>query len=853
MELTIFSTCEKADSLGNVRKSRAHQVSYYYIENTVAFDGPPKESMKISTRTPILSEPGGSDIAFTTKSGRFCLMLSLLSVALAIIGLVFISGGSWLVFVGGSFYYVLAGLAFLLVSVLTYRGSGLAYWAFAALILATLVWSLFEVGLDWWQLLPRGNLVIAIGLILLLPWLARSFRSTDLLGSGYLALACSLVACGLVAAVSLIETPNDVAGDLPQRERNIADFAAGSGANNDWVAYGGTGAGNHYSTLDQITPQNVNQLQIAWEFHTGDVRRADDPAETTYEVTPLKLGDTLYLCTPHDLVFALDAETGHEKWRFDPKIRQPPVQTTQHLTCRGVSYFDAGDTPSTMPALDCVKRIFLPTVDARLIALDAESGKVCKSFGIDGSVDLWQNMPNVDPGSYYSTSPPVVTKQLVIVGGAVNDNVSTHEASGVIRAYDAITGALVWNWDSRNPSQTAPIGPGATYTENSPNSWSVSSYDPDLGLIFIPMGNQPPDQFGGNRDSNVEKYSSSVVALKANTGAVAWVFQSTHHDLWDMDVPAQPNLVDLTIHGEKVPALVEVTKQGELFVLDRRTGKAVLPVREIAAPSGAVEGDFTAPTQPVSAISFDPPALSESSMWGLSPFDQLACRIKFRRLRYQGRFTPPSLQGSIIYPGNAGVFNWGGIAIDPERQVAFAMPVRIAFVSTLKPRSDDKSRIVTNDTDAPFNENFGSPYAVKMNPFLSPLGKPCQAPPWGLVAGIDLAKARIVYQHVNGTVRDLSRISMPFKLGVPGIGGPIVTRGGLAFLSGTLDYFLRAYDVTSGRQLWESRLPAGGQATPMTYWSNASGRQFVIVVAGGHGTLGTKCGDAIIAYALPKT
>lgn len=591
-------------------------------------------------------------------------------------------------------------------------------------------------------------------------------------------------------------------------------------------------------------------------FHTGDVRRKDDPAETTYEVTPLKVGKTLYLCTPHDLVFALDAETGLEKWRYDPKIRQPPFQTTQHLTCRGVSYFDASSGSETRmtvpPVLECTERIFLPTVDGRLIAISAETGQVCQGFGVDGSVDLWQNMPNVSLGSYYSTSPPVVTKELVIIGGAVNDNVSTHEASGVIRAFNARTGALVWNWDSRNPADTTPIVSGATYSENSPNSWSVSSYDAKLGLVFIPLGNQSPDQFGANRDSNVEKYSSSVVALEAGTGKVAWVFQSTHHDLWDMDVPAQPSLVDLTIHGETVPALVETTKQGELFVLDRRTGKPVLPVSEVAAPQGAAEGDITALTQPVSAISFNPEALTESSMWGLSPFDQLACRIKFRALRYQGRYTPPSLQGSIIYPGNFGVFNWGGVAIDPDRQIAFAMPVNMAFVSTLKPRPDDKSRIVTTETDPPFNENFGSRYAVRIAPFLSRLGKPCQAPPWGFVAGADLVAGKIVYKHVNGTVRDLSRIPLPLKVGVPGIGGPIITRGGLAFLSGTLDYFLRAYDVTTGNQVWESRLPAGGQATPMTYWSDESGRQFVIVVAGGHGTLGTRLGDAIIAYALPK-
>ena len=778
---------------------------------------------------------------------------------LALIGLAFLAGGGWLVFLGGSSYYLFAGLAFLINSALVYRGSQWTQWAFAILILATLSWALFEVGLDWWQLFPRGNLIVVTGLIPVCPWIARKHHSSvqkSVFRSGHFALVGSLIACAVVGLLALFESPRDVAGDLPQGKGGFAEVANVFGAGRDWIAYGGTDAGTRYSTLDQITPQNVDQLQVAWVFHTGDFREKDDPVETTYEVTPLKIDSTLYLCTPHDLVFALDAETGREKWRYDPKIRKPPFQSTQHLTCRGVSYHDGSSSEQSLaPASispDCIKRIFLPTVDGRLIALNAENGQICHGFGVDGSVDLWQNMPNVSPGSYYSTSPPVVTHELVIVGGAVNDNVSTHQASGVIRAFDVRTGALVWNWDSRNPNETTPIAPGATYSESSPNSWSVSSYDPRLGLIFIPMGNQSPDEFGGNRDSNVEKYSSSIVALNAATGVVAWVFQSTHHDLWDLDVPAQPSLVDLTIDGQQVLALIEVTKQGDLFVLDRRTGKPVVPVKEVLVPKGAAAGDTAALTQPASALSFMPEPLRESSMWGLSPLDQLACRIKFLRRDYQGPYTPPSLKGSIIYPGFFGVFNWGGIAVDTERQIAFAMPVHMAFVATLKLRSDDRSRVVTREEDPPFNENFGSRYAVQIASFLSPLGIPCQAPPWGFIAGADLATGRIVYEHVNGTVRDLSRIPMPFKLGVPGIGGPIVTRGGLAFLSGTLDYFLRAYDVTSGKQLWESRLPAGGQATPMTYWSNVSGRQFVLAVAGGHGSLGTRSGDAIIAYALPK-
>jgi len=777
------------------------------------------------------------------------LMRVAVAMGFALAGLVLLVGGGWLITLHGSPYYAIAGLVFVATAGLVYRRSQYAHTAYAILVLGTLVWSIWEVGLDWWQLAPRGDVVVIAGMLLLLPWFGGRKGGW---GFGRLALAASLIASGIVAIAAFVESPHEIVGELPQATAMTPELADAAGK--EWKAYGGSSAGDRYSILDQITPQNVGQLQPAWIFHTGDARKAGDPIETTYEVTPLKVDDTLYLCTPHDLVFAIDAETGQEKWRYDPKIRQPPFQSTQHLTCRGVSYFDGSRESSTQSSAgsDCLKRIFLPTVDARLIALNAESGQPCSDFGRNGSVDLWQNMPNVVAGSYYSTSPPVVTQELVMVGGAVNDNVSVHEASGVIRAFNVRTGALVWNWDSRNPDDARPIAPGRVYSENSPNSWSISSYDSKLGLIFIPMGNQTPDQFGGNRDSNVEKYSSSVVALKADTGAVAWVFQATHHDLWDMDVPAQPSLVDLTINGKVVPALVQATKQGELFVLDRRTGRPIVPVTEVAAPKDAAEGDVSAATQPVSGISFNPPELTERSMWGLSPFDQLACRVKFRSLKYEGRYTPPSLQGSIIYPGNIGTFNWGGVAVDPQRQVAFAMPVRMAFVSTLKPRNGSGKRIVTGEAEAPFNENFGSRYAVKMVPFLSPLGKPCQAPPWGFVAGVDLSAGKIVYQHVNGTVRDLSWLPLPLKLGVPGIGGPIMTGGGVAFLSGTLDYYLRAYDVTTGKQLWESRLPAGGQATPMTYWSDKSNRQFVVAIAGGHGTLGTKSGDAIIAYALPK-
>lgn len=499
----------------------------------------------------------------------------------------------------------------------------------------------------------------------------------------------------------------------------------------------------------------------------------------------------------------------------------------------------------------------MPTADGRVIALDAQTGAVCRRFGGGtGQINLWRGMPNVRLGGYYSTSPVVTTQRVLIVGGTVLDNVSTREPSGVVRAFDIETGDLLWNWDPGHPDDSTPIKAGQTYSSSSPNVWSIMSVDEGLGMVYLPVGNQPPDQWGGRRSAEVERVSSSAVALDVATGRLRWVFQTVHHDLWDYDVPSQPTLVDLTLDGASVPALVQPTKQGEIFILDRRSGRPVHPVAEVVAPAGAAAGDHASPTQPVSALSFNPAPLTGAAMWGATPFDQLGCRIAFHRLRYEGRYTPPSTQGTLVYPGNFGVFNWGGVAVDPVRQIAFTTPAYLAFTSRLVPRPDDTSLLVQGkerpDDDLPaLNENFGAPFAVKLAAFTSPFGIPCQAPPWGYVAGVDLTGGEVVWQHRNGTVRDLAPVPVPFKMGVPSLGGPLLTGGSVGFLSGTLDYYLRAYDALGGRELWKSRLPAGGQATPMRYLGR-DGRQYLVVVAGGHGSLGTKAGDSVIAYALPK-
>lgn len=813
-------------------------------------------------------------------------MLRLVSIVLILLGGLLAIGGVWLVALGGSWYYLAASIAVIASSVLLLKGRAAGLVVYAALVFATLLWALWESDLDWWPLAARGGLLFVVGVLMLTPWVATGFGTAAPYVTRYrVILATALLLFAAVGAAAVFFDADGTSGTLALATEQDTQTKDGGVPPGEWHAYGRTGYGQRYSPLAQITPSNVAKLEVAWQYRTGDMRgQPGDPQETTFEVTPLKIGNRLFLCTPHQFVIALDATTGAELWRFNPKIQGQLA--LQHLTCRGLSYQAPivqtqrySGVPNISPSRanermlpsgaslpvastnagsrsTCAGKLFMPTADGRLIALNPEDGSLCTSFGGGmGQISLWANMPNPNPGAYYSTSPVVVTKNLVIVGGTVLDNVSTREQSGVIRAFDVDTGKLVWNWDSANPQATQPIAPGQKYTANSPNSWSISSVDESLGMVYVPMGNQPPDQWGGNRSPEVERYSSAVVALDLASGKVRWSFQTVRHDLWDYDVPAQPSLVDLTIDGVRVPALVQATKQGEIFVLDRRTGSPLVPVSEKPAPQGAAKGDFTALTQPRSALSYDPPTLQGRDMWGATMLDQLYCRIALKRLRYEGRYTPPSTTGSLIYPGNFGVFNWGGVAVDPVRQIAITTPTYLAFVSRLIPRQDDTTPLVQGknkpEGNLPLlNENLGAPFAVELSPFTSFLGIPCQKPPWGYISGADLRSGEIVWKHKNGTVRDSSPLPLPFKMGVPNLGGPLTTAGGVAFLTGTLDYFVRAYDVSNGAQLWEQRLPAGGQATPMTY-AGADGRQYLLVVAGGHGSLGTKKGDYVIAYALP--
>jgi quinoprotein glucose dehydrogenase len=574
---------------------------------------------------------------------------------LALSGILLLVGGCWLVVVGGSWYYVIAGALLLACAWLLWRGHPASLWLMAALFAGTLVWAWWESGVDWWPLAARLGVLFMLCVLMILPWtMSRTGRGVQ---AGRFALALAMGAFVVVAIASWVHDPHARQGTLASR---TAPVGPGPVAAADWPAYGGSPFGQRYSALRQITPQNVTKLQPVWHYQSGDMRgQPGDPKETTYEVTPLKIGNRLFLCTPHQNVVALDATTGEQIWRYEAKVRGELA--LQHLTCRGLTFAPGsgaatagqpavavappqpaasaaapsnpigtgasvdgasphGGTPPGAAPPDsqqplpvaaatsqtdahCASRLFLPTADGRLVALNPDTGHVCADFGGGtGQINLWEGMPNYRPGSYYSTSPVVATRKLVIVGGTVLDNVSTHEQSGVIRAFDIDTGRLVWNWDSGNPDQTAPLPPGQTYTVNSPNSWSISAVDEALGLVYVPLGNQTPDQWGANRSPAVEHYSSSIVALDVATGKVRWSFQTVHHDLWDYDVPAQPSLLDLRVGSTTVPVLVQPTKQGELFVLDRRTGQPVLPVTEQRAPQGAVQGDHSAATQPRSQL-----------------------------------------------------------------------------------------------------------------------------------------------------------------------------------------------------------------------------------------------------------
>lgn len=618
----------------------------------------------------------------------------------------------------------------------------------------------------------------------------------------------------------------------------------------DWGSYGGDKGGQRYVALDQITRGNVTQLQEIWRYRTGDNGEGFPSRDRrAFEVTPIIHNGILYFSTPYGHVHAIRADSGQALWHFDAEL---PKRRYDENGSRGVSYWQAAEQTGAV----CEQRILFGTLDARLIALDALTGSLCLDFGDRGTVDLNRDSRLRDQGSYLVTSSPAIWHDLAITGSAVGDNRAVDNELGIVRAFNVKTGKLAWSFDPIPRTADHPAysewSEQARRQTGAANAWSTLSVDDERGLIFVPIGSASPDFYGGERPGD-NRFANSLVVLKAESGEVAWAQQLVHHDLWDYDLPSQPMLIKLKRNGKTIPAVVQATKMGMLFVFHRETGEPLFPIEEKPVPQGGVEGEQLSATQPFSSLPALVPhgKLSGDDAWGLTFWDRGRCRKELEKYRSDGIYTPPSLQGTIEWPGYSGGSNWGSVAFDPERQLVLANTNRLPFVVQLIPRDQLRSVYDSGQyKDSEFARQTGTPYGMRRQLIQSPLGMPCTAPPWGTLAAVDLTTGTLAWEVPLGTTEDLA--PWPFKKiqGVPNMGGPLVTKTGLVFIGAAMDDYLRAFDSETGQELWKGRLPAGGQATPMSY--DIDGRQFVVIAAGGHGGAGTTLGDYVVAFALKQ-
>jgi quinoprotein glucose dehydrogenase len=623
----------------------------------------------------------------------------------------------------------------------------------------------------------------------------------------------------------------------------------------DWPYYGDDAGGMRFSPLIEINPGNVATLKVAWVFHTGDVSHGENGRQkSSFESTPLMVDGTLYVSTPFSRVIALDPATGKQKWSYDPHI-DLNAGYADGLINRGVStWLD----PSRSRGQPCRRRIFIGTIDARLIALDAATGKPCTDFGHDGQIDLKAGIARIDYlGEYEETSSPAIIDDVVIVGSGISDNNKVDMPSGVVRAFDARSGNPRWSWNPIPPNNLSGAPqPGSKHVwfTGAANAWAPIMADPSRDLVFVPTGSASPDYWGGFREGD-DKWADSVVALRGKTGEFVWGFQLVHHNLWDYDTAAPPLLATIQHDGRRVPVVIQGNKTGMIYVLDRDTGKPVFPVVERRVPQSHVPGEATSPTQPFPTAPppLVPHFLSAADAWGFTRQERGACRERIAKLGEGRIFTPPTVNGIIAFPGNVGGLNWSGGAFDADNQIYVTFVDNAPFEVHLIPRArigETLHGFRIGKLRGELAMQKGAPFGMTRVALFSPDQTLCNKPPWGRLVAVNMATGKIIWSEPLGTTQDLMPNRPPEPLGVYGFGGPIVTASGLVFVAGTAgDDYLRAFDINTGKQLWQGRLPAGGQATPMTYAVN--GKQCVVIAAGGHGKLGTKSGDSLVAFALP--
>jgi quinoprotein glucose dehydrogenase len=784
--------------------------------------------------------------------------VAVLGSMLFFLGVVLLLGGVWLITLGGSWYYALAGLALIASGWFLLQRNILGAWIYIGLFVFTLLWAVWEVGLNGWALLPRafGPLVLLLLVVLSLLTLDKERgRRFALIGSAAW-LALVIVGGFAISSASAPRAP----APMPPQLATMTDPSLMQAAA-DWPAYGATYAARRYSPLTQITTANVGKLERAWEFRTGDTPEKDWGAETT----PIKVGNRLYLCSGRNIMFALDAATGAEIWRHDPKVSDDFIPYT--AACRGVTYFAA--SPTANVADGCQERIMEGTLDGRLIAVNAQTGQRCANFGANGEVSITTGMGDVVPGMVSITSAPTIVRGVVVTGHQVLDGQKRSAPSGVIQGFDAITGELRWAWDMTHPDWSGLPPEGQTWTRGTPNMWTTATGDEQLGLVYLPMGNSAVDYWSSMRSPQEDEYTASLVALDVTTGKPAWHFRTVNVDVWDYDLGSQPTLIDYPRGNETIPAVILPSKQGEIYILDRRTGQPLHPVEMRQVPQGGVEPERRAATQPYSGFhSLAMRDLEEKDMWGMSPIDQMICRIQFRQAEYKGPYTPPTSDTHWIqYPGYNGGSDWGGIAVDPVRGVIVAnyndmpnynrlVPRAEADAKGWAPRGEERGGSLGGGAEGAGDPQAGTPYAIDVNagwrmPFTNLL---CKQPPYGGIRAINLATGETIWDRPLGTARKNGPFKvptgLPFDIGTPNNGGAVVTARGLIFIAAATDDLIRAIDITTGKTVWQDDLPAGGQANPMMY--EANGRQYLVIMAGGHHFMETPKGDYVIAYALPR-